>query len=71
MESAGLKQIPERCVSIRWKGMFIDTEWDPSKSEPTSEHIPWCVRTQNCMGPDAQVVALDSCNLTRSCYERI
>ena len=71
MESAGLRDISERCVNIRWKGMFIDTELDPSKVEFSGDHIPWCVRTQNCMGPDAQVVALDSCNLTRSCYERI
>ena len=67
MESAGLR-VAERCANIRWKGMFIDVQPDPAGPTPeTNERIFWCVHTQNCLGPDGQVVEEDTCNSLRSC----
>ena len=68
MEKAGLTVLAERCGNIRWKGMFIDAQPDPTAAE-SSEHIYWCVRTQSIMGPDGQVVDEDTCNFTRTCYQ--
>jgi hypothetical protein len=67
MDPAVADALAQRCDNIRWKGMFIDAEWDPAAG-PASEHVCWCVMTQNCIGPDGQVVGEDVCNATRSCY---
>jgi hypothetical protein len=67
MENAGLKVLTERCGNIRWKGMFVDAEWDPTVPR-SSDHLCWCLHTQNCLGPDGQVVGEDACNPNRSCY---
>ena len=67
MEQTATDTLANRCGNIRWKGMFIDAEWDPATSSH-SEHVCWCVLTQNCIGPDSQVVGEDICNFTRSCY---
>ena len=70
MENAGLKVLTERCGNIRWKGMFIDAEWDPTVQQ-SNDRIYWCVQTQNVFGPDGQIVDEDTCNTTRSCYQGI
>jgi hypothetical protein len=68
MEPAGLKVLTERCGNIRWKGMFIDAEWDPTVQQ-SNDRIYWCVFTQRAIGPDGQVVDEDTCTTSRSCYE--
>jgi len=69
LESATARVVPERCFHIRWKGMLIDGEPDPAAAGGFSEsHICWCVLTQNCMGPDGQVVGEDICNFSRGCF---
>lgn len=68
MENAGLKVLTERCSSIRWKGLFIDADWDPTVPQ-SNDRIYWCLHTQNVIGPDGQVVDEDCCNANRSCYE--
>lgn len=70
MEKDGANALDQRCGSIRWKGMFIDAEWDPATAS-ASEHVCWCVLTQGVVGPDGQVVAEDVCNITRSCYQAV
>jgi len=59
----------ERCEFIRWKGLFVDiSQRDANEPESTEPHIYWCVQTQNCLGPDGQVVDEEVCNSFRSCY---
>lgn len=50
--------------------MFIDVQSDPTASE-SREHIYWCLQTQNCLGPDGQVVDEETCNQYRSCYQQM
>lgn len=60
--------VTDRCPNIRWKDLLIDGK--PDLAVPRSDEPPcWCVWTQTCLGPDGQVVNLDTCNGTRSCYE--
>jgi len=70
MENAGLKVLSERCDSLRWKGLFIDAEWDPTVQQ-SNDRIYWCLRTQHPVGPDGQVVDEDICNSNRSCYRAL
>lgn len=59
-----------RCRLLRSKWMFIDSEPDPTV--PRSDTgICWCVHTQNCLGPDGQVVTLETCRPDRACFEAL
>jgi hypothetical protein len=58
----------DRCTSLRWKGMFIDTVWDAS-AQQGSDHIYWCQKTQQCLGPDGQAVDKYECHDGRNCYK--
>lgn len=58
---------PHRCRLIRSKWMFIGAE--PDTENRTESGICWCVHTQNCLGPDGQVVTPDNCTVARPCYE--
>ncbi len=68
MDDAGWKSPPDRCGNIRWKGMFVETEQDPTVPR-SGDPLCWCVLTQNCLGPDGQVVDERACNRARSCYQ--
>jgi hypothetical protein len=59
---------PERCRLLRSKWMFIHAEPDPTVPRSDSG-ICWCVHTQNCLGPDGQVVTPQACSSGRACYE--
>ncbi len=62
----------ERCEFIRWKGLFVDiSQRDTSEPESTEPHVYWCLHTQNCMGPDGQVVDEEVCTSLRSCYRTL
>ena len=67
-----VRQIEEpkvQCSLIRSKWMFIDAE--PDHTVPRSgTSICWCVHTQKCMGPDGQIVSLETCNFERPCFEK-
>jgi hypothetical protein len=60
----------DRCDFLRWKGLFIDAEWDRSVPHSGDRNF-WCHRTQNCLGPDGRVVDEYECNETRSCYREL
>lgn len=71
MEPAGLNVIDHnRCANLRWKGMFIDAEWDPTVQRG-NDRLFWCVHTQNCLGPDGKLAADDECSKDRGCYEAL
>lgn len=58
-----------RCRRLRWKGMFIDAEPDPTVPNP-SDGLFWCTHTMNCLGPDGSVASPPSCAPSRACFER-
>ncbi len=69
MERAGLTRIDEdRCNFLRWKGMYIDVEWDPSFPH-SNDRLFWCHKTQNCLGPDGKLADDYECNAVRGCYK--
>ena len=49
------------CSYLRWKGMYIWAEKDPTVG-PTSDGIFWCQHTQNCLGPDGKLVEPTRCD---------
>ena len=61
-------ELPCRCV--RSKEMYIDSEHDPTVPNSHSG-LFWCLHSQNCLGPDGQVVTPASCTAGRSCYEAL
>jgi len=65
------ERLPNRCGFIRWKGLFIDVQADTSGSSQGGDHIYWCLLTQNCLGPDGQIVDEQTCNAFRSCYQEM
>jgi hypothetical protein len=68
MERAGLTRIDEdRCDNLRWKGMFINAEWDPTVPHG-NDRLFWCQKTQNCLGPDGKSVDEYECHEGRGCY---
>lgn len=59
---------PDLCECLRWKGMFIGVEHDPSVPPSNSGHF-WCVYTQTCIGPDGQLAEPGDCSSPgRACY---
>lgn len=70
MRGAGIKVLKTRCSDLRWKGMFIDADDDPSVPLPNSR-IYWCCTTQNGVGPDGDIVDEDTCTASRKCYDAI
>jgi hypothetical protein len=63
-------QPKDRCRLLRSKRMFIDVEPDPTVPSMDSGSC-WCVHTQNCLGPDGQVVSPEDCSSERICFEAI
>ena len=61
---------PARCRLLRSKWMFIEVEGEANVPRHESG-ICWCVHTQNCLGPDGQVVTPQTCTTERACYEPI
>jgi hypothetical protein len=69
MERSGLTRIDDdRCDSLRWKGLFIEAEWDPTIPQ-SGDRLFWCHKTQNCLGPDGKIADEYECNETRGCYK--
>jgi hypothetical protein len=58
------------CCYLRWKGMFIDAEPDPSIPN-TSDGFFWCSHTMNCLGPDGRIADKEACCDGRGCFDPI
>ena len=56
------------CSNLRWKGMFIDVEPDPTIPN-TRDGLYWCSQTMTCLGPDSRVADEESCCEGRRCHE--
>jgi hypothetical protein len=69
MERAGNGRIGlERCRNLRWKGLFIEAEWDDSVPHGNDRAF-WCQHTYNCLGPDSKLADEYECNEARKCFE--
>ena len=55
----------DRCDHLRWKGMYVEAEWDPTIPH-SGDRLFWCHHTQQRLGPDGSLV--DGCNPARKCY---
>ena len=70
-ERGGLTDIGmNRCEKLRWKGMFIDAEWDPTIQHTGGSGF-WCQHTLTCLGPDGKVADEFECTPARGCYEEL
>jgi hypothetical protein len=59
---------PSLCPNLRWKGMFVQVEPDPTVPPANSGHF-WCVYTHKCLGPDGGVAEPGNCSSPdRACY---
>ncbi len=70
MEKPYSKLGHEPCRLLRWKGMFIDVESDPTVPA-SNDQIYWCAETLTCLGPDGQVAAPVTCSPDRRCYDEL
>lgn len=68
-ERPGLTKVgPDRCKNLRWKGLYVETVWDPNVQRSNDRSF-WCQHTYNCLGPDSKVVDDYECHPARPCYE--
>ena len=56
------------CNCVRWKSMYYQSERDPSVP-PSNEDNYWCSLTLRVLGPDGQLVNLESCKAGRACFK--
>jgi hypothetical protein len=62
---------PLLCPNLRWKGMFVQVEHDPSVP-PSNSGLFWCVYTQKCLGPDGELAEPGNCSSPdRVCHGRM
>ncbi len=69
MSSPGdLRQHPNLCPALRWKGQFVLAEHD-SNAQQGSDTSYWCSYTQTCIGPDGMSAEPASCaSPARACH---
>jgi hypothetical protein len=65
---ATTKKIESCCCNLRWKGLYIDAEPDPTIPN-MRDGLFWCSQTMTCLGPDGHVADEDSCCEGRRCHE--
>lgn len=70
LRGAGLKVLTNRCEKLRWKGMFIEADDDPTV-QLSNSRIYWCAKTHYPTGPDGEVVDETTCTSSRKCYRRV
>ena len=60
----------DRCEMLRWKGLFIEAEWDPTVPHGNDRAF-WCQHTHTCLGPDGKLADDYECNPARNCYQAL
>jgi hypothetical protein len=59
---------PNLCAALRWKGMFVWAEREPTVQRSNSG-IFWCLHTQTSLGPDGNVAEPGKCSSEgRGCH---
>jgi hypothetical protein len=56
------------CSRLRWKGMYVDVERDPTIPNPRDGFF-WCSLTMTCLGPDGQICQEGRCCGGRTCFD--
>jgi len=64
------KALKNRCVYLRWKGLYIDAQFDP-ENHFSNDSALTCLQTCKCVGPDGAVVDEFECSPARACYEAL
>jgi hypothetical protein len=64
------KALKNRCAHLRWKGLYIDAQFDPEHHFSNDSALT-CLQTFKCVGPDGSVVDEFECSPARSCYEAL
>jgi len=57
------------CRCLRSKEMYIHIDEPGWSMADSHSGIFWCIHTQNCIGPDGQVVEPQNCTPGRSCHQ--
>jgi len=71
MERPGLTKVSiNRCEKLRWKGLYIEAEWDPT-IQHSNDRSFWCQHTWTCLGPDGKIVDEFECSPARPCYVQL
>jgi hypothetical protein len=60
---------PSFCRNLRSKDLYLNLGFHPSGFEESSGTPCWCMKTQQVMGPDGDIVQKTTCMPERSCYE--
>ena len=60
---------PGICSKLRTKTMYLNNEQreDPEEQAGCGTAIFWCLKTQECLGPDDNQANPDSCRAPREC----
>jgi hypothetical protein len=59
---------PGLCSHLRWKGMFVPAEDDPTVPRGHGG-LFWCLYTQTCLGPDGGLAEPGTCSSpSRACH---
>ncbi|MCW5978775.1 MAG: hypothetical protein KIT09_11890 [Bryobacteraceae bacterium] len=66
-QTGRLIQIDDRCEYLRWKGLYVDGEQNYYASQ-SGDRLFWCVKTQNCLGPDGRIADDYECSAGRACF---
>ena len=64
------KALKNRCTHLRWKGLYIDAQYDPEHHFSNDSALT-CLQTFKCVGPDGAVVDEFECSPARACYEAL
>jgi hypothetical protein len=59
------------CTKLRTKTMYLNVEYRSEAEEPGGGNsaVYWCLKTQECLGPDDLPVHPESCVAGRRCVE--
>ena len=65
---ANRKNFKNRCSNLRWKGLYIDAQFD-AEHHFSNDSALTCLQTFKRVGPDGVVVDEFECSPSRKCYE--
>ena len=60
---------PPFCRHLRSKDLYLNRTFPPSGLEESEGTPCWCMKTQQNLGPDGDLVDRTACMPDRTCYE--
>ena len=67
--STGWNLEPSFCRHLKSKDLYLNVPFHPSGFEESEGTPCWCNKTQQCLGPDGDLVDRTACRAGRDCYE--